>query len=106
MSEHEIEQIISLIPLLVIGIFVGIAGYFSNFDKENQEKENSARAFFKHLIVSSAICLIVYSILSATELPYLAKLGVSCAFAFFGIDKALSIIRDIINLRGSKNEKH
>lgn len=104
MSEYEIEQIISLIPLFVIGIFVGIAGYFSNFDKE--DKENSARDFFKHLIVSSAICLIVYSILSATELPYLARLGVSCAFAFFGIDKALSIIKDIINLRGSKNEKH
>ena len=46
----------------------------------------------------------VYSILSATDLPYLAKIGISSAIAFFGIEQALSIVQTIISLRNGNKE--
>lgn len=107
MSEYEVEQILSLLPILVISIMVGLASYFTK-SNENIENENGSekpyKVFLKQMIFSITICIIVYSILSATDLPYLAKIGISSAIAFFGIEQALNIVQIIINLRNGNKE--
>lgn len=109
MSEYEVEQILSLLPILVISIMVGLASYFTR-SNENIENEDSSekpyKVFFKQMTLSITICMMVYSILSATDLPYLGKIGISSAIAFFGIDQALNIVQNIISLKnGNKDIK-
>lgn len=104
MSEYEVEQIISLVPILIISIMVGLASYFTKSNESNESNEKPYKVFFKQMIFSITICIMVYSILSATDLPYLAKIGISSAVAFFGIEQALSIVQTIISLKnGNKN---
>lgn len=109
MNEYEFEQILSLVPIVVISIMVGLASYFTK-SNENIENENSSgkpyKVFFKQMVFSITICIMVYSILSATDLPYLAKIGISSAIAFFGIEQALNIVQTIISLKnGNKDTK-
>lgn len=106
MSEAEFEQLISLAPILIISFFVGVASFFTQQEKEVDRAE-MIKNLLKQVLLSIVLCVIVYSILSATDLPYLAKIGISCAVGFFGIDKALSIVQSILNLKSPnpKNEK-
>lgn len=106
MSEAEFEQLISLVPILIISLFVGIASFFTQQEKE-VSKADMIKNLFKQVLLSIVLCLMVYSILSASDLPYLAKIGISCSVGFFGIDKALSIIQSILSLKNSntKSEK-
>lgn len=108
MSEYEVEQILSLVPILIISVMVGLASYFtkSNENIENDSSEKPYKVFFKQMLFSITICIMIYSILSATDLPYLAKIGISSAIAFFGIEKALNIVQTIISLKnGNKDTK-
>ena len=104
MSEAEFEQLISLAPILIISFFVGVASFFTQQEKEVDRAE-MIKNLLKQVLLSIVLCVIVYSILSATDLPYLAKIGISCEVGFFGIDKALSIVQSILNLKSPKNEK-
>lgn len=107
MSEYEVEQILSLLPIVVISVMVGLASYFtkSNEDIENENSsEKPYKVFLKQMTLSITICIMVYSILSATDLPYLAKIGISSAMAFFGIEQALNIIQTIISLKNGNKE--
>lgn len=109
MSEYEVEQILSLLPILVISVMVGLASYFTksneNIENENEDSsEKPYKVFFKQMTLSITICIMVYSILSATDLPYLAKIGISSAMAFFGIEQALNIIQTIISLKNGNKE--
>lgn len=106
MSEAEFEQLISLTPILIISFFVGVASFFTQHEK-GIDKADIIKNLIKQVLLSVVLCLMVYSILSASDLPYLAKIGISCAVGFFGIDKALSIIQNILSLKNSntKSEK-
>lgn len=100
MSEAEFEQLISLVPILIISFFVGLASFFTQHEK-GVSKVDIIKSLIKQVLLSIVLCLTVYSILSASDLPYLAKIGISCAVGFFGIDKALSIIQSILSLKNS-----
>ena len=98
LTQHEIEQLLSLIPIFLIGILVGISSYLT----QETEAKKTFKYLLKQVLLSVSLCLIVFSLLSISELPYLAKIGISCAFGFFGIDKALDIVKNILNLKGGK----
>ena len=98
LTQHEIEQLLSLIPIFLIGILVGVSSYLT----QETETKKTFKYLLKQVLLSVSLCLIVFSLLSISELPYLAKIGISCAFGFFGIDKALDIVKNILNLKGGK----
>lgn len=106
MSGSEIEELVSLLPILIISFFVGLASFFTQKEAE-MDKSVIIVNLLKQVLMSIVLCLIVYSILTMSDLPYLAKIGISCAVGFFGIDKALSIVQNILNLKNSntKGEK-
>lgn len=103
MSESEIEELVSLLPILIISFFVGLASFFTQ-KEAGIDKSVMIMNLFKQVLMSIVLCLIVYSILTMSDLPYLAKIGISCAVGFFGIDKALSIVQNILNLKNSNNK--
>ena len=88
---------IELLPVFVIGLCSGIVAFFSD------KSENHTKFYaIKCIITSAFITIIMYSILAATDLPYLAKVGISCAVGFFGVDKAIEIVQKIIALKGAR----
>ncbi|WP_104757923.1 phage holin family protein [Helicobacter salomonis] len=86
------EELLELLPIMLIGLLSGALSYF------NGENVSLKKAFVV-VCTSSFICLCVYSMLSATNLPYLAKVGLSASVGYFGIDKALEILKNILNLK-------
>lgn len=88
---------LELLPVFVIGLCSGIVAFFS--DKSGDHTKFYAT---KCIITSAFITIIMYSILAATDLPYLAKVGISCAVGFFGVDKAIEIAQTLIAMRGSR----
>lgn len=89
---------IELLPVFVIGLCSGIVAFFSDDKSENHTKLYA----IKCIITSAFITIIMYSILAATDLPYLAKVGISCAVGFFGVDKAIEIAQTLIAMKGSR----
>ena len=88
---------IELLPVFVIGLCSGIVAFFG--DKSEHHTKFYA---IKCIVTSAFITIIMYSILAATDLPYLAKVGISCAIGYFGIDKAIEIVQKIIALKGAR----
>lgn len=88
---------IELLPVFVIGLCSGIVAFFS--DKSGEHTKFYA---IKCIITSAFITIIMYSILAATDLPYLAKVGISCAVGFFGVDKAIEIAQTLIAMKGGR----
>lgn len=106
MSEADFEQLLSLFPIVIIGFCVGLSSFFTQVEssESSESKHKAIKRLIKQVILSLTLCLIVYSILSATDLPYLAKIGISCAIGFFGIDKALTIVQNILNLKNNNKK--
>lgn len=105
----QFSKLIELIPIAIIGLMVGCVSYFADKDDDNDKepphkpkKERNAKEAFKHTSYAIVVCLIIYACLDATDLPYLAKIGVSSAVSFFGIDNIMSIIERLLALRSAK----
>lgn len=93
----NIGKYLELLPVFVIGLCSGIVAFFS--DKSGDHTKFYA---IKCIVTSAFITIMMYSILAATDLPYLAKVGISCAVGFFGVDKAIEIAQTLIAMRGSR----
>lgn len=96
----NIYKYLELMPVLLMGILSGIVSYFNNGGANDSRK--AYKQAFKSIITCAFLAILAYSILSATDLPYLAKVGISCAIGFFGIDKAIEIVQKIIALKGTR----
>lgn len=106
MSFLEIENLhnyIELLPVCFVGIFAGFISYLQ-IDAE-EKKQGSFKHILRVVITSSFLTLVVFSILTATNLPYLACVGISAGVGYFGIDKAIDLAQKLINLKGSKETK-
>ncbi|WP_104759635.1 phage holin family protein [Helicobacter bizzozeronii] len=92
MISAHIEEILELLPITLIGILAGGLNYFNNPTET-----------IKHAIVvvltSSFLCVCSFAMLSATDLPYLAQVGLSAVVGYLGIDNALEIVKKILNLK-------
>lgn len=97
----QIENYIELIPVVFVGLFAGLISYLQS-EEENQNKK--MKYIFKVIITSSFLTLIVFSILTATNLPYLACVGISAGVGYFGIDKAIEVAQKLISLKSNKGD--
>ena len=87
-------------PVTLMGLLSGIVSYFNNAD--SKDSSNAYKQAIKNILTCAFLAILAYSILSATDLPYLAKVGISCAVGYFGIDKAIEIVQKIITLKGAR----
>lgn len=106
----EIEAIIvkglyfELAPIVVLGIFAGLAKFFQRDDDESKPNP-TIRDFFYNTIASMVVCVIVYACLDSTDLSYLTKFAVSGLVSFLGIDKALDYAQKLLFLhKGGSND--
>lgn len=105
----EIESLIAkglyfeLAPIIVLGIFAGLAKFFQRDDDESHPNP-TIRDFFYNTITSMVICVIIYAALDSTDLSYLTKLAISGLVSFLGIDKALDYAQKLLSLRKGGNE--
>ncbi|TSA80118.1 hypothetical protein FNE76_07615 [Helicobacter mehlei] len=92
MMNTHLEEMLELIPIALVGLLAGGLNYFNN-------AEQSARNALVVVLTSSFLCICAFGILSATDLPYLAKVGVSAAIGYLGLDNALEVVKKILGLR-------
>ena len=91
-------EYLELIPIALVGL---LAGFMGALDNKDCIKAGIKEAI-KRIVISSFLCIVTYSILSATDLPYLAKVGVSACVGFLGLDKAIKLVKEIVSLRRSR----
>ncbi|GLH58070.1 hypothetical protein [Helicobacter ailurogastricus] len=51
------------------------------------------------IFTSGFICICIFAMLSTTQLPYMAKIGISASVGYFGIDRAIEVVQKILSLR-------
>lgn len=91
-------EYLELIPITLVGL---LAGFMGALDNKDCIKAGIKEAI-KRIVISSFLCIVTYSILSATDLPYLAKVGISACVGFLGLDKAIKLVKEIISLKRSR----
>lgn len=94
----NIHKYLELMPVCLMGVLSGIVSYFNS----GGAKDNAYKQAVKSILTCAFLAILAYSILSASDLPYLAKVGISCAIGYFGIDKAIEIVQKIIALKGTR----
>lgn len=99
----NLVQYLELLPVSCVAILSGAAHYFNLADRGTTEQSKLFYAI-KIVFTSAFLAILVYAILSATDLPYLAKVGISAAVGYFGIDKAIEIAQKAMSLRKSGGE--
>ena len=95
----NLGKYLELMPVTLMGLLSGIVSYFNGSAKDSN---NAYKQAIKNILTCAFLAILSYSILSATDLPYLAKVGISCAIGYFGIDKAIEIVQKIIALKGAR----
>lgn len=85
-----------LIPILFVGLFAGLASYYA---------DDSNKKIAKIIITSTFLTLLVFTILTAADLPYLARVGISAGAGYFGIDKSLELIQRLLSLKNQRKEE-
>lgn len=92
----ELLHYLELIPVLVVSILAGVVSYYNRDSGDIPETKSQA---FKNIGTSAFLGVVTYSILSAVDLQYLAKIGISSCVAFFGIDKSIELVQKLLSLR-------
>ncbi|MFC3847584.1 phage holin family protein [Helicobacter baculiformis] len=92
MDIAQLGELLQLLPIWLIGLLAGALNYFTN------EKQSLKQAI-GIVLTSSFVCSCVFAILSATDLPYLARVGMSASVGYFGIERALDILKNLINIK-------
>ena len=99
-----IEHYIELLPIAVVGLLAGIVSFFNEEAQEGAEHCHPFKAALKSLLTSSFLCVMVYALLSATDLPYLARVGISAAIGFFGVEKAISLAKELLAFKNGRSK--
>lgn len=100
-----IEHYIELLPIAVVGLFAGGVSFFNEEKQEGERQTHPFKVALKSLITSSFLCVIIYATLSATDLPYLARVGISAAIGFFGVEKAISLAKELLSFKNGKSKE-
>lgn len=79
-----------LFPILFVGLFAGLASYYA---------DDSRKKIVKVVLTSLFLTLLVFTLLTMADLPYLAKVGISAGAGYFGIDKSLELIQKLLSLK-------
>lgn len=96
---ESLNQYLDLLPIMLVGL---LAGFMSALDNSEDIKK-CFKIAIKRIILSIFLCVVAYSILSATDLPYLARVGISACIGFLGIERAIAYAKEILSFkRGDK----
>lgn len=93
----NLKEYTQLLPVSIVGILSGVVSYYG------AESRNLKEAF-RIVITSMFLTLMVYSILSATDLPYLARVGISAFLGYFGVDKAIELVQNILAFKNNNKK--
>ena len=88
------REYFQLLPISIVGILAGVVSYYGSEGKQIKEA-------LKIVVTSMFLTIVVYSLLSATDLPYLAKVGVSACVGYFGVEKAIELVQKILALKNN-----
>ncbi|WP_104683071.1 phage holin family protein [Helicobacter felis] len=88
----RVSEYLQLLPIGLIGILSGALNYFNN-------PKSSLRHALVVMFTSCFICLCVFAMLETTQLTYLTKVGISASVGYFGIDRAIEIVRNILSFK-------
>lgn len=102
----EAGHYLELLPIAIVGILAGIVSFFN--EEQREDTSNDIRYLLKvalkSVVTSSFLCVIVYATLSATDLPYLARVGIAAALGFLGIEKALNLAKELLAFKNGNKE--
>ena len=91
MITQNLEQLIEMLPIAIIGLVSGIM-HELNTSKEDKQ-------FAKTALITSFFSVMIFLILDLTELSEEVKLGVCGLVGFVGFDKAFEIFEKFLNLK-------
>lgn len=96
---------VELFPVFIVALLAGLVSFYNQVNEYGTPK--TKRDAVRIIGTSAFLGLISYSLLSATDLPYLARVGISAAIGFFGIDKTIEIVQKLLSLRngGGQTDK-
>lgn len=97
----NLSKYLELFPILIMGILSGAVSYFNKDGQVGAIKE-AIRA----IITCAFLAVLCYAILAATDLPYLAKVGISCAIGYFGIDNTIDMVQKFISLKSNHKSEN
>lgn len=100
--QDQLVRLSELIPIVVIGFFMGVASFFANHQGEERFKD--IKVVVAGIFTSMILCVTIYAILGMFQMDYLVKIGVACAVSFFGIDKVLDILRSFVNAKAGRHD--
>lgn len=90
-----------LLPIFIVGLVSGVVAYM----KTEPNARDTNREVFKIFFTSVFLAMVVYAILTATDLPYLARVGISAGVGGLGIDGFLEIVNKILGLKNGNPDK-
>lgn len=110
---NEMIYLIEFLPLFVMSFLCGFVRFARNENELINDNEDEKKAIkLKRTRFLRAIDIVLTSAISGViifvclghffELPYLAKMAISSAFALYGVDKMLDLIHKVWELRSKK----
>lgn len=96
------DGLYAILPCIMLGLFCGVASYFQNYLKDEEDFKPSRGKLVAKGLTSAILSFIIFAILDSTDLTFMTKLAISSAVAFLGIDKALDVVERLLRLRSQK----
>lgn len=82
---------IEITPIIIVGLTAGLLSCFHNNKWTKYE-------FFKGIITSCFLALVVYGLLAAIDIPYLTRVAVAGIIGFLGFENSLDFIERILGI--------
>lgn len=97
---ENLLEYLDLLPILIVGTISGLVAYM----RAEPDDKDTPKEVIKIFAISIFLALITYSILTATSLPYLARVGIAAGVGGLGIDTFLEIAQKILSFRSNKKD--
>lgn len=73
-------------------------GFLSGAMKELSKPKEIPNTWIKTIVNSAFLCCVIFLFLDIFELSYNAKIGIAAIFSFFGLEKSLIHIKELISI--------
>lgn len=82
---------IEITPIIIVGLIAGLLNCFHNNRWSKYE-------FFKGILTSCFLALVVYGLLIAVDIPYLTRVSIAGIIGFLGFENSLDFIERVLNI--------
>lgn len=73
-------------------------GFLSGVMKELSKPKEIPNTWIKTIVNSAFLCCVIFLFLDMFQLSYNAKIGIAAIFSFFGLEKSLIHIKELISI--------